>query len=167
MIKKDSKKKKVGISSPWYSYCHKVQALFKKDPEVRVEVDDSGTDLKVKLFVENPKKADALTQLMPVEKNVAGVTVYTEVIPANSPKKSMGALFEDAFDGNPVFSEVMVIEGLYNNPITYVIFEDVVAQYYNDNLGDPHGNISTLYQELARDIFEIDSINYCTKLIEE
>ena len=40
------------------------------------------------------------------------------------------------------------------NPFVYVMFKPEVVQYWDDNLGDPHGNISTLAQEIARDVFE-------------
>lgn len=166
-MKKNFKKEKTGLASPWYTYFHEVQELFRRDPDVRVEVEDDDKGLEIKLFVENPTKAEALTELLPPERDFGGVKVRTTVIPANNLNKPAAALFEQAFEGNPVFSETIVIEGVYTNPITYVVFEDEIAQFYNDNLGDPHGNVSTLYQELAKDIFDLEGVSYCTKPLYE
>lgn len=163
MFKKE--KEKVGLSSPWISYVHKLQALFKKDSEVKVVYDDN--EKNINIFVENSTKADALTQLLPVEKDFGGTTVTITVIPANDTVTNPAILFEEAFKNNPVFDSTLVIEGMYNNPINYIIFTDKIAQFWDDNLGDPHGNVSTLYQEIAKDIFDIDGVQYCTKEIEE
>ena len=60
--------------------------------------------------------------------------------------------------------EIMIdIEGVFVNPIHYCVFKKEVAQYWGDNLGDPHGNVSTLYQEIAKDIFgESGGVIFCT-----
>lgn len=40
-----------------------------------------------------------------------------------------------------------------------------VVQYFNDDLGDAHGVCSTLYQEIAKDVFgEHEGIFFCTNL---
>ena len=159
------KKEKVNLSSPWITFQHEIVELFKKDPEVKAVIDED--ENAVHLFVENPVKADALMELLPTAKWFGNVCVKINVIPANDCNVNKGVLFEQAFEGNPIFDSVLVVEGMYNNPVTYVIFEDKVAQYWNDNLGDPHGNVSTLYQEIAKDVFDVDGVNYCTKPIEE
>lgn len=38
-------------------------------------------------------------------------------------------------------------------PFTYVVFKNCVVQFFNDNLNDPHGIVSTLYQDIAAEIF--------------
>jgi hypothetical protein len=53
-------------------------------------------------------------------------------------------------------------------PLTYVVFKNRVVQFFNDNLNDPHGVISTLYQDIADEIFADmpyqahGGIAYCT-----
>ena len=50
----------------------------------------------------------------------------------------------------------------------YVVFENKVVQFFNDDLSDIHGNKSTLYQEIAKDIFgDCDNIYFCTDTKEE
>lgn len=51
------------------------------------------------------------------------------------------------------------------NSFTYVVFEKEVVQYWNDNLADYNGLTSTLYQDLAKEIFEdanLDGVYFCT-----
>ena len=68
----------------------------------------------------------------------------------------MKELFEVAFKGNPAFAYtvVPVQEEYIWIPATYVVFKNCVVQFFNDNLNDCHGIISTLYETIAYDIFE-------------
>jgi len=46
-----------------------------------------------------------------------------------------------------------------------VVFKNCVVQFFNDNLNDAHGVISTLYQNIAAEIFEdanLPGVHYCT-----
>ena len=53
------------------------------------------------------------------------------------------------------------------NPITYVVFVNEVVQYFNDDLGDVYGQCSTLYQEIAKDVFgETEGVFFCTDVEE-
>ena len=50
----------------------------------------------------------------------------------------------------------------------YVIFANKVVQYFNDSLSDAHGVCSTLYQDIARDVFGDDcGVYFCTDLEEK
>ena len=37
--------------------------------------------------------------------------------------------------------------------VTYVVFKNCVVQFFNDNLNDCHGIVSTLYQDIASEVF--------------
>jgi hypothetical protein len=65
-------------------------------------------------------------------------------------------LFETAFSGNPAFAYVVAPaqDGYNYIDFTYVVFKNCVVQFFNDNLNDCHGLISTLYQDIAEEIFE-------------
>ena len=156
---------KVKLSAPWFTYIREVEALFGEDPEITISyIEDP---LTMKLYVDNATKADALAQLLPDEK-VFGETVLTIiVIPSNDLSTSKAALFEAAFEGNPIFSDMIDVEGVYTNPIHYCVFAKEVVQFWNDSLADPHGNVSTLYQDIADDVFEdIDTggVIFCTDI---
>lgn len=151
---------KLKLSTPWVIFYREVEAMFKDDPEVRVVFNEE--EPEVKLYVENAEKADALTQLLPKKVDFGNVELKVTVIPANKLGANKASLFEKAFKGNPAFSFITG-HNIFNNPMTYVVFKNKVVQYYTDNLGDIYGNCSTLYQEIAKDIFgKHEGIYFCT-----
>ena len=83
------------------------------------------------------------------------VSVTVRVIPANVEKKKID-LIRDAFSGNPIFSYATTVEGVMTNPISYAVFKPEVCQIWNDNLHDPHGLVSDLYENIAREIIGED-----------
>lgn len=154
---------KLKLSAPWYTYFREIEALFEQDPEITIRY--TKNPLTIKLYVDNEEKADAIMQLLPTEKIFGETIVNIKVIPSNKISATKASLFKTAFEGNPIFSEMIDIEGVYINPIHYCVFKKEVVQYWNDNLADPHGNVSTLYQNIAEDIFQdIDKggVIFCT-----
>lgn len=151
---------KVKLSSPWVLYYHELQAFFEKDSEVEVVFDEEETEIK--LFVDNPRKADALTQLLPAEKKFGSMEVKVTVIPANNLKKTKFRLIQEALDGNDAVI-YFDSEDVFTNPIGYVVFDKEVVQYFTDDLSDIHGCRSTLYQDMAKEIFgNLDGVCFCT-----
>ena len=167
---------KLKISSPWVTFYHEICAMFEYDPDVHIVYDEEKNNVNV--YVEDPWKASALTVLLPCKKEFGNVTLGISVIPANCEgcelcevcedcddecEPTGEDLFESAFSNNGAFSYVRVVSGVFTNPIIYVVFKKKVVQYFNDDLGDAHGVCSTLYQEIAKDIFEhVDGVSYCT-----
>lgn len=150
---------KMNLATPWTTFFRKIEALFKDDPEVNVVYDAESR--AVKLFVDNAEKADALMKLLPGEKVFGNVTMTIEVIPANEVAESKASLFQKAFEGNPAFSFVKNVEGIFS--MSYVVFKKKVVQFFNDDLGDLNGLCSTLYQDIAKDVFkEQNGIYFCT-----
>ena len=157
------------LQSPWVTFAEEINELFKEDPEIRVEYTDDDP-YEIKLYVENPEKADALTQLLPAERVFGNIVFKTFVIPADNAESNNSAdLFEKAFNGNPALSFVAQEDpGLFSFPATYVVFANKVVQFYNDDLSDYYRNKSTLYQEIARDVFgESCGVFFCTDIPEE
>ena len=150
----------IKLSSPWVTYYKEIVAMFGEDPDIKIDFDEA--ENTVKLFVNGQDKADALTQLLPMEKEFGNVVLYIEVIPANKQPSKID-VYRKAFDGNPAFSYSATIEGIMSNPISYLVFRNKVVQFYNDDLGDINGNKNTLYQDIAEDLFENhDGICFCT-----
>lgn len=151
------------LSAPWQIYYKELCELFKFDEEVRIVYD---TDEQViSIYVDNAAKADAMAEVLPLEKQFGGVTVQINVIPANKTglRKTRGTVYEDLFYKNPIVDDIVTIEGIMTNPITYVIFKKEVVQYYNDSLSDAHGLCSTLYQDIAKRVLDADEgIFFCT-----
>lgn len=166
------------ISPPWILYVSELNALFANDPDITIEYNND--TVSVRLFVDNDRKAAALMHLLPFQKRFGNVILNIVVIPSNNsieekddPLKSLITMqdyFEAAFENNPVFAFTRVVEGIFSNTLTYVVFKNRVVQFFADNLNDIHGNISTLYQELAKDVFYMENITgvlFCTDIEEK
>ena len=154
---------KTGLCSPWVLFYRKIWAFFREDPDVRVKYDAGSQTIKV--LVTGTEKADALAQLLPAERTFGNVTVRVEVIPANLKTTSKLALFQKAFDGNAALSYIKS-EGDSIFDLNYIVFRGRIVQYRSDDIGDVNGLTSTLYQDLARDIFEdVDGIYFCTEAV--
>ena len=151
------------LSAPWEIYYKELNELFKQDEEVHIIYDRD--DQIINIYVENEAKADAMYTALPQVKEFGGVTLEINVVPANKTnlRRSRGTTYEDLFYKNPIVNDIVTIDGIMSNPITYIIFEKEVVQYYNDNLGDANGLCSTLYQDIAKRIFcEEDGVFFCT-----
>lgn len=151
---------KVNLSSPWERFYKEMRELFGEDPDITVLCDEKAQE--VSLYVNNPSKADALTQILPAEKVFGNITVKITVVPAND-QESQIALFQRAFDGNPAFAFTYEAQkGAYHTP--YVVFTKKVVQYFSDNLAALDGVTSTLYEDIARRVFGDDSeVFFCTE----
>lgn len=137
------------ISAPWVTHYHMIEALFKDDPEITVEYDKENTT--VKLFVRNQDKAEALTKLMPTEVPFGNVKLRISVIPANTIWKPDDYI-RKAFVGNPIFDDVCEVGIHQGATLYYALFKKEVIKFFDDNLGDPHGNVFTLAQDIAKNV---------------
>lgn len=150
------------LVSPWIDYYRQIEALFGEDPDITVEFDDSDDEDKtITLRVDGADKAEALGELLPDMIEFGNVSLEICITPSNKDKTKID-LFRDAFLGNPVFSFTYsdVRAGV---PYNYMVFKKVVAQYFNDDLSDINGFKSTLYQDIAKNIFrEHTDIRFCT-----
>ena len=163
---------KVNLAAPWTTCYRQFQAFFKNDPSVKVEYNSNGPEIK--LYVECPQKAEALTQLLEPTRTFGNITLKITVIPANNPGDDPGcdlvgmpddiARIKTAVYGNKAVYEIVDIKQEFiTNPLTYVVFKKEVVQFFNDNLSDLHGLTSTLYQDLAEAIFtEHSGVCFCT-----
>ena len=151
-------------SAPWVTYYREVDALFEKDEEVFVVLDEENVELKI--YVNNQSKASAIQYLMPTEKEFGNVILKIEVIPANGMKirnvdeTNILDIVCDAFRENDAVYMVTGVRSMFD--LIYVIFRKEVVQYFDDNLGDINGNCSTLYEVIARDVFRDVGVKYCT-----
>ena len=177
---------RLNLVSPWVEYYHKVQAFFKNDPDITVIFDDE--ELELKIYVANDvDKFEALRVLLPETKEFGAIKLKITLIPSNKddvhtriPTRRLGfynagseseALLIKALRGNGAFMFSKTISGIMTSPIVYIVFRNEVVQYYNDDLGDYYGQCSTLYQNLAADIFDPGAtplifVHYCTDKLE-
>ena len=159
----------VGLSGPWYSFYREVNELFKNDKQVHVVLDDEHFELNI--YVENANKAAALEYLLGSERVYGELTLYIKVIPANNLTKShrvrnnmdLPSLYRDAFNGNTIVELIEDVSTLYSNDMCFIVFRKEVVQYFTDDLGDYYGQRSTLWQDIANDVFEQkNGIFFCT-----
>ena len=153
----------VGLQAPWVLFARQIQKMFEKDKEVNIVCNEE--DNEIKLFVNNAIKADALSQILPSEKVFGNIATKITVIPANEEKPS--DLFKRAFVGNAAVNKIQVINDLFENDGVYILFDPVVVQYFADDISDFYGNTSTLYEDLAREIFDkTPQVHFCTDLVD-
>ena len=149
------------LTSPWITYYRELSELFKKDEEISIIYDEEENE--VKLYVENATKAEALARLLPTEKEFGNVALKITVVPANTLLKSRPVDFEEAFKSNGAVSYMKTVRTYQGVDFTYIVFKKEVVQYFNDDLGDINGLCSTLYQNIAKNIFEeTEGVYFCT-----
>ena len=158
---------KLKLASPWATCFRQFKAFFQKDPDVRVIFDEDTPSIK--LYVENQDKADALAYLIPTSKQFGNVTLQIIIIPANGVEINSGAYSNTvdaimgALKGNKAMAGFQPVESAGFKAM-YVLFAREVVSYFNDNLADLNGLTSTLYQNLAEEVFPNHSgVFFCTE----
>lgn len=158
----------VRLAPPWITMASQISQLFKYDNEVHVVYDNDARIVSV--YVDKQRKADALAELLPTIVKFGNVELNINVIPANGALSTTAGLtkaqlFKNAFENNGAFAFIKIITGIFSNNLTYVVFKNKVVQYFNDDLGDVYGQCSTLYQNIAKNIFgDIEGIYFCTDI---
>lgn len=160
------------LAPPWCTYISKLNAMFGADPQINVYGHESDSQPYVVLATKNPEKAAALLKLLPETVQYGNVTLNIKIDCPTAVDLAFAnakQLFETAFSGNPAFAYTVVPEGYWYPNFTYVVFKNHVVQFFNDNLNDPHGIVSTLYQTIADEIFIKDGllasgVAYCTDI---
>lgn len=154
------------VISPWAEYAKKIQALFERDLDVEVKYNNDVPE--VLLYVIGSNKAQAISKILPETVNFGSIDLKVTVITDNDLENATpDILFREAFLGNPAFSFSSTVGGISSNPFTYVAFKPEVVQYHNDDISDAYGNRSTLYQQLAKEVFnDIPGVYFCTDKVE-
>lgn len=155
------------LASPWTTCFRQFKAFFQKDPDIRVIFDEDTP--AIKLYVENKDKADALAYLLPTSRQFGNVTLQITVIPANGASTNGGEYTNDvdalmgALKGNKAMTGFQPVESAGFKAM-YVLFAREVVSYFNDNLADLNGLTSTLYQNLAEEVFpNHNGVFFCTE----
>ena len=154
--------KEVALQAPWILCFRRLKQLFQYDSDVQVE--RGNNDEEIKLYVKGTHKAEALNQLLWKEKQFGNITVKITIIPDNEDvEATYTELFEDAFKGNPVFRFGKHVSGQLGT-FDFIVFTAIPAQYYSDNLFDYKGCTTELFEDMAKDIFDVgdDAVRFCS-----
>ncbi len=151
-------------SPPWVAHARKIKALFEYDDDVDVVYDEE--ELVVRLLVRGQAKADALDRLINHEVKFGNVTLAVSVVPSNE-EETPASICHDAFYGNEAVDEVYTSDEGFAKGMAFVVFDPIVAQFFNDNLSSPFGVESYLLEDMARDVFALGGAVYSTDVDEE
>lgn len=150
------------ILPPWTTVINKIKILFDGDPQIACNVDYDGKNPLIVLACNNGDKVTALQQILPTEFDFGNVklNVVIDGTPSDRAFRNKKELFETAFEKNPAFAyAVSPVDDGYNwFSMVYVVFKKEVVQFFNDNLNDCHGIISTLYQNIAEEILTGEAV---------
>ena len=149
----------VKLSAPWNEYINQLKALFEHDEDI--DVSDEA-EQNVIILVKSEDKYEALTHLIPTEKKFGNVSLHITIVPTNLGEKDPRYYLKKLFKGNEEVNRMIDVE-VGTNVMTFIEFKKNVVQYYNDNLGDLHGNKTTVMEQIAKEVFEeINGVNFCT-----
>ena len=145
----ETNNEKLDLSADWITYITFLRIIF---PENKIVYNN---DTKtVRIYSDDANKAYAMARLLPSAITFGNVTLFIEIIPGNfedDPVKLMKILFEVS----PVVDDIITIQpDGCSNQFTYILFKNEVVEFWNDNLGDPHGLSFTLLQDIADKLFE-------------
>jgi hypothetical protein len=154
------------ISAPWVTYVSKLKAIFEYDMDVTVTYDDETHE--VELLVDGHDKAEALATLLRTERQFGNVTLTITVKPSNN--GTTDVLVRKAFAGNDAVSAIVKADDdvPFAGGRTFVLFQPEVVQFFDDDLSDYNGLCTTLYQDIAREVFDTDAqVSFCTDLADD
>ena len=145
------------LSAPWYTVHRKLIKLFKNDPEVKVSEltkDTKEQDGKYVVYIicNNQEKLTAIEKLIKSEYAFGNVKMYIKFTCENS-TEDWEQILKTAFKGNRAVNAILTVPDLYDE-LFYVVFEDEVIQFYNDDTRDCFGNWNGLYTDIAKDVFK-------------
>lgn len=164
----DEKRSEMKLASPWVIYYRKLCCLFRQDPDIEQLSYNNGEKYPViRIYVKTIDKADALCQLLPEEKEFGNVTLKIIIVPPSTDDVSKADLISRAFKDNPVFKGMKTAD-TPGGTAYFAMFIKEVVQYDADDISDWYGQQSTLYQDIAKEIFgEEANLHYCTEKYEK
>lgn len=145
------------LSAPWIEFERKIEALFTKDTDISFVYDADNNPYVLDIYINGINKYVAATQLIGESHNFGNVTleIHYHLGNENEPEKMYRDLFADLFEGNPVLKSIATTPSdMAFGGTTYLCFAKEVVQYWNDDLSNPHGVTSTLYETIAGDVFK-------------
>ena len=162
------------LMPPWYTFHKKFKALFENDPDINVGDVREGNETNYAFDVEirNHEKFIALDRVLPRVKtfgNVALEIVLYDVENNADDFTDRIELYRTIFKGNPIIKDVKEVKDFTGTPVGFVRFQPEVVQFFDDNIGDFEGLWSGLAQDIAKEVFDQETvgIHFCTAAAEK
>ena len=150
--------------SPWQEMFERYNVLFGKDPDIKLKLDNDVP--AIKMYVDDEMKFGALAKLLPAEYDFGSVKLKVELHCSNG-NGGTETIIRDAFFGNPIVSDVVVGSNPMTQDDVFVVFDAEVVQYHNDDLMNLFGIRTTVYEEVAREVFNYPGVHFNTERVEE
>lgn len=155
----------LGIEAPWYTYYKKIYNLFSGDSELTID-DELGEfedgNYEFMISSKNGDKLNAIEKVLGYGRDFGGVKVIIKYGYENKPEDNWAEIYKTAFDGNPLFQEVVEYEMPLLGTNTYAIFKKNIISFYDDNLSDYHGNSHFIVADLVKDVIASPEVFICT-----
>ena len=163
---------KTKISAPWETYVKKLKVLFELDPDIVVrDLEDNSGVLELEIDVTDPSKYDALVHLLPATKQFGNVTMIININEmCDNDDPDYADYIAMLFRGNRRVKCINHAKDLAGDPLSFVMFQPEVIQFYNDEMLDYNGYWSGLAQDIAKEVFEEafdHSVFFCTADVKE
>lgn len=152
------------LAAPWITYVREMMAFFQRDPDVVVDYDEEANVIDV--IVDGLDKAVAAYGALAPSRTFGSVTVRCRVRCADG-TDIRHLLLSRLLAGNAQLARIEHVDST-QSPMdgrTYVLFKPDVVQFFNDDLSDYHKVRTTLMQEIARDVVDVDGVSWCTELL--
>lgn len=154
------------LCPPWLTYRNEVSVLFDQDPEVSVSRLKPGNDdneFIMTISSRNISKIRAISMLIPAKISFGNVTLTTNFNIIDN-CATVSDIYRSAFAGNPALQDIIENVPSGKAKFIYLLFQNKVVHFWNDNLGDPYGNVSTLYQNIAASVCKkYENVYFCTE----
>ena len=156
------------LTPPWYIYQKQVKALFEHDSQIivgEVYQQENGKDYAFDIEVRNHEKYMALDRVLSRFKLFGNVALTINLFDEeNSIEENAIDICRVIFDGNPIVESIEDIVDPAGVHHGFVVFCPKIIQYYADDMRDINGNVTTLAQNIAREVFNdaADGVNFCT-----
>ena len=154
--------KNLSLQSPWVTYENYVRAILDPDPDIEVgHIDESINDnglRKLDVVVNKHEKAEALKSVLIRNISFGNVTLIINIIDTeiNEDQEELVEKYKKLFVNNPIVKKIETVKDHANVDHSFICFDPVVVQFYNDDLTDLYGNYNGLFEDIARNIFNYD-----------
>lgn len=153
------------IEAPWENYFKKVYNLFVGDSEITIDntlTDNGDGSFEFTISSKNGDKLNAIETLLGRGCSFGGVKVLIKYGYENQKEKNWADIYRTAFEGNPLFQEVVECGMPMFGTNTYAIFKKDIITFYDDNLSDYHGNSHYIVADLVNDVVANPGVFVCT-----